>query len=76
LRQAEILLNWLQRVWHEPAVSVRVILRRGPKPIRDKATAERLLAILESHGWLWAMEEATVEGKPARKAWGIYGKGL
>ena len=76
LRQAETLLNWLQRVWHEPAVSVRVILRRGPKPIRDKATAERLLAILESHGWLWAMDEATVEGKPARKAWGIYGKGL
>ena len=75
LRQAETLLNWLQRVWHEPAVSVRVILRRGPKPIRDKATAERLLAILESHGWLWAMDEATVEGKPARKAWGIYGKG-
>ena len=46
LRQAEVLLNWLQRVWHEPAVSVRVILRRGPKPIRDKATAERLLWIL------------------------------
>lgn len=76
LKQAEVLLNWLQRVWHEPAVSVLVILRRGPKPIRDKATAERLLAILESHGWLWAMDEATVEGKPARKAWGIYGKGL
>ena len=76
LKQAEVLLNWLQRVWHEPAVSVRVILRRGPKPIRDKATAERLLSILESHGWVWALDEAAVEGKPVRKAWGIYGKGL
>ncbi len=76
LSQAEILLNWLQRVWHEPAVSVRVILRRGPKPIRDKATAQRLISILESHGWVWALDDAAVKGKLARKAWGIYGKGL
>jgi len=75
LRQAEILLNWLQHLWTEPCVTVRVVLRRGPKPIRDKATAERLLSILEAHGWVWPSDGAAVEGKPARKAWGIYGKG-
>jgi hypothetical protein len=74
LRQAETLLDWLQRVWPEPVVSIRVILRRGPKPIRDKATAERLIAILETHGWVWGLDDATVEGKPVKKAWGIHGK--
>lgn len=75
LKQAETLLNLLQRSWHEPHVTIRVILRRGPKPIRDKAMAERLVAILEAHGWLWARDDAIVEGKPVRKAWAIYGKG-
>ena len=39
LKQAETFLNWLLSVWNEPYVSNRVILRRGPNSIRNKATA-------------------------------------
>lgn len=74
LHSAQSLLNWLQTGWSEPNFTVRVITRLGPNSIRDKTTAERLTAILETHGWVSRADGVIVEGKMARTAWRIYGK--
>jgi hypothetical protein len=47
---AERLLTWLQ-AWQGP-ISLPDIYQRGPRPIRNVATAERIVRILEEHGHL------------------------
>jgi hypothetical protein len=72
LRLAQTLLDWLLTVWVEPAISLPDIYRRGPNAIRDAATAKKLVAILEEHGWLRRIVQgAVVAGQPRREAWRI-----
>jgi len=70
LRLAKRLLDWLLGSWNEPAISLPDIYRRGPNAIRDKATASRLVTVLEDHGWLHRLKKgATVAGQHRREAW-------
>jgi len=74
LRDAERLRLWLTERWHEPYVTLRVIQQRGPTSLREKERIERLMRILEQHGWAAQTKGVTVEGKPVRTAWVIWGK--
>jgi Protein of unknown function (DUF3987) len=51
LHLAQRLLNWLRHNWSEWAVSLPDIYQRGLNAIRDQATAEKIVKILEGHGW-------------------------
>ncbi len=69
---AERLLAWLHARWPEQLVSLPDIYQLGPGAIRDKRTAERLVRILDDHGWLLPFEGgAIVAGKHRREAWRI-----
>jgi hypothetical protein len=75
LRLAEKLLTWLLGKWEEDFVSLPDIYRLGPDAIRDKATATKLVAILEDHGWLNREESgAEIAGQHRREAWRIVGR--
>lgn len=74
VRKAQELLEWIQSEWTEPALSLRVVLRRGPSSLRTKAVAEPLVELLETHGWLIPAHDAVVDGKKARQAWWIWRK--
>ena len=67
------LLKWLQEVWKEPnnLISLRDIYQLGPYAIRDKATAERIAAILVDHGWLIDHEPCEFNGKFHRVVWEV-----
>ena len=74
LRLAQRLLIWLHESWDEPLVSLPDIYQSGPNAIREKATAERLVRILEDHGWLnREMGGVMVAGHRRRDAWRIIG---
>ena len=66
------LLNWLLTSWSEPAISLPAIYQLGPNAVRDKATAAKLINILEDHGWLARIiGGAEVAGQQRREAWRI-----
>jgi hypothetical protein len=70
LRLAQQLLNWLHSDCIAPAVSLPDIYQRGPNAIRDKATAAKMVGILESHGHLLRIKDgAEIGGKWRREAW-------
>jgi hypothetical protein len=72
LRLAQKLLDWLLRQWTEPAVSLPDIYQRSLNAIGDQATARKLVAILQSHGWLVRIPEgALIVGQRRREAWRI-----
>src|SRR6516164_7922057 len=51
------------------------IYQSGPASIRDAATAKRLTAILEDHGWLRPIKgRTTIRGNHRKVAWAIVGK--
>ena len=69
---AQKLLGWLRGPWHENAISLPDIYQNGPNAIRDKATATRIVKILEDHGWLVRIDRgALVAGQYRRDAWQI-----
>jgi hypothetical protein len=74
LELAERLLQWLQSDWKEPnkIVSLPDIYQLGPYAIRDQRIAARIVAILESHGWLEHIDgTAEINGIRRRKVWRI-----
>jgi len=72
LALAQQLLDWLHRQWREPAISLPDVYQRGPRAIRDKATAKRLVAVLADHGWLAPIVEGTeIGGSWRRGAWQV-----
>jgi hypothetical protein len=72
LRLAQRLLDWLLGTWSEPAISLPDIYQRSLNAIGDKATAAKLVAILEDHGWLVRIPEgAVVAGLRRRDAWRV-----
>jgi hypothetical protein len=71
LALAERLLAWL-REKPETRLHMVKIYQHGPHAIRDKATAQRIVGILERHRWLRRLPEDTVvDGKPRRDAWEV-----
>jgi len=77
LRLAQKLLDWLLRQWTESAVSLPDIYQRSLNAIGDQATARKLVAILEGHGWLVRIPEgALIAGQRRREAWRIERGGL
>jgi hypothetical protein len=76
LQLAERLLKWLLGSWSEDFVSLPDIYQKGPNAIRDKATAAKLVTILEDHGWLNRERSgAQIAGQYRREAWQIIGRG-
>jgi hypothetical protein len=72
LRLAQRLLDWLLGTWSEASISLPDIYQRSLNAIGDKATAAKLVAILEDHGWLIRIPEgAVVSGVRRRDAWRI-----
>jgi hypothetical protein len=72
LAMAQKLLAWLTGVWGEAMISLPDVYRNGPRAIRDKATASRVVAILDDHGWLARIDGgATVAGHHRCDAWKI-----
>jgi hypothetical protein len=72
LKLAQQLLAWLHERWPHLAVSLPNIYQMGPNAIRDKATAARIVGILEEHGWLLRIPGGTeVAGIRRRDAWAV-----
>jgi hypothetical protein len=72
LRLAQRLRDWLVSQWPEPNISLPDIYQRSLNAIGDKATANKLVGILEDHGWLAKLPQgAVVAGKRRRDAWQI-----
>jgi hypothetical protein len=72
LRLAQRLLDWFLIQWTEPNISLPDIYQRSLNAIGDKATAARLVGILEEHGWLARIAQgAVVAGQRRRDAWRI-----
>jgi hypothetical protein len=46
------------------------VYQYGPNPLREAATAKRIMGILEEHGWVERLPPGTVlDGKPRRDSW-------
>ncbi len=72
VRLAQRLLHWLRTRWTMPIVSLPDIYQGSLNAIGDKATASKIVCILEDHGWLLRIPEgATVKGKVRRDAWRV-----
>jgi hypothetical protein len=64
-------LAWL-RERQQPLVSLREAYKDGPYSIRDKATATKVLNILEDHGHLVRIKGGTeIDGAHRRDVWRI-----
>ncbi len=71
---ARELLAWLQKLLPDSSGQRLVALvdcyQRGPNAIREKATAKRIIDILENHGWLIRLVGgAVVNGTNRRDVW-------
>jgi Protein of unknown function (DUF3987) len=72
LRLAQRLLDWLLHQWGEPNISLPDIYQRSLNAIGDKATASKLVGILEEHGWLVKLPQGAVVAEQHRRdAWRI-----
>jgi len=72
LRLAQKALDWLLFQWTEPAISLPDLYQRGPNAIRDKRSAQKVIANLEDHCWLVRLTAgAEIGGIRRREAWRI-----
>jgi hypothetical protein len=68
---AEKLLAWA-RTRGRP-LYLRAVYREGPNAIRDKATAHRIVSILENHGWIRRIQGgAEIDGAHHKEAWEVH----
>jgi hypothetical protein len=69
LADAQRLLIWAQQF---PQIYARKIYHEGPYGIREKATAMKLIGILENHGWFIKLPGgATIDGAHRIDAWEV-----
>ncbi len=69
LELAARLLEWWQ-ARPDPQCYLAAIYQRGLNAIRDAATARRVVAILDDHGWVDRLQAGIVlDGKPRQEAW-------
>jgi hypothetical protein len=71
---AERLRRWLCEEWPHPLVAMPHIYQLGSRPIRSREAAQKLVAILEDHGWLVRTEPAEINGKFRRMVWKVMGR--
>ena len=70
---AERLLRWA--LAEDQHVHLSAIYQRGPRRIRDKATAKEAVAVLVDHGHLIPIKGgAVVDERMRKEAWRVYGK--
>jgi hypothetical protein len=68
---AKKLLTWAQT--RGRPLYLRAIYREGPNAIRDKATAHRIVGILENHGWIRRIPGgAEIDGAHRKDAWEVH----
>lgn len=66
---ADRLLSWW-RARPDPRCYAVAIYQTGPNPLRDAATARRIIGVLEGHGWVKRLPIGTeIDGAPRREAW-------
>jgi hypothetical protein len=69
LRLAHRLLNWWQ-VQPGGRCHLAQVYQYGPGPLRDAATARRIIGVLVDHGWLMKLpKETELDGRARRDAW-------
>lgn len=67
---AEKLLNWLHTSWTEVEISLPDIYQSSLYALGDRATAKRIVAILEEHEWLVKLAtKSVIKGKVRKDAW-------
>jgi hypothetical protein len=71
LELAQRTLCWIKEHWAgAPFISLPDLYTRGPAAIREKATAQQIVSILEDHGWLVREHgPAKVNGTMRREVW-------
>ena len=75
LKDAACLLDRLHDHWCRSLISAVECYQIGPEHLRSKKQVEKLLAILQGHGWITLLSDgAIVRGKKPREVWQIYGK--
>lgn len=69
LKLAERVLTWWQ-ARPDPRCHLATIYQRSLNSVRDAATARRIVAILDDHGWVEALPpQTTLDGAPRAEAW-------
>jgi hypothetical protein len=69
LRLAAKLLAWFQ-MQNTPRFHLATVYQRGPSPLRDAATARRIVGILEDHGWITRLPQGTpIDGVARNEVW-------
>ena len=72
MRDAEKLRVWLLSKRAGQEITIRDLVRNGPRPASDSAVTKRFLEILENHGWIYRLREyAEVNGARAKLAWRV-----
>lgn len=70
LRDASRLLTWLRS--RGRLVSLPDVYQYGPSFVRDKASARRLMGVLEEHGWTRGLQSgAVIDGVRRRDVWEV-----
>lgn len=67
LALAEKTLDWLQNKWPGNLISLPDMYQSGPDKIRNKKTAQKIAAILQSHEWLSKKDGGDVVNGTKRK---------
>jgi hypothetical protein len=71
LIKAGMLLSWGKE--KGGLIHLRMVCQFGPNSIRDKATAERMIAILIDHGWFRpVLGGAVIDGQKHHQVWEVY----
>jgi hypothetical protein len=69
---AQKALDWMLHQWSELVISLPDLYQLGPTAIREAATARKIVAKLEEHGWLVRLPQgAEIGGIRRREAWRI-----
>lgn len=72
LRKAQGLLDWLGHSWTKDRICLRDIYQLGPRTIRSKEVAIKIVAILEDHGWLQKIGGGfEIDGHHRRDVWNV-----
>ena len=69
LKDAELLLNWLQEYNHTLVYPVLIYQKAPSRQLREKKHALKAIHILEEHGWLTPVDAIEVDGKMRREVW-------
>ena len=72
LRDAEIVRKWLSNNRAGRYVTVRELLRSGPRPAHNAEYTKNLMTILQAHGWVRRLPNNTlVDGNKSKLAWQV-----